>query len=110
MRALRLADRINRHRPHPSVQRGLGLYQEHRSEAALSRLKALAGAQAWVLRDGQLVRCPTRSWSPGDIVRLEAGDRIPADGTLFDARGVMVDESILTGESVPVDKDNDARR
>ncbi len=86
----------------------LGLYQEHRSEAALSRLRALAGARAWVLRDGQLVHCPTRELVPGDVVRLEAGDRIPADGTLFDARGVMVDESILTGESVPVDKDNDA--
>ncbi len=86
----------------------LGLYQEHRSEAALSRLRALAGARAWVLRDGQLVHCPTRQLVPGDVVRLEAGDRIPADGTLFDARGVMIDESILTGESVPVDKDSDA--
>ena len=87
---------------------GLGLYQEHRSEAALSRLKALAGARAWVLRDGQLVRRPTREIVPGDVVRLEAGDRVPADGTLFEARGVMVDESILTGESVPVDKVSDA--
>jgi Ca2+-transporting ATPase len=86
----------------------LGLYQEQRSEAALSRLKALAGPQAWVLRDGQLVRCPTRELVPGDIVRLEAGDRIPADGMLRDAHGVMVDESTLTGESVPVDKDSRA--
>ena len=84
----------------------LGLYQEQRSEAALSHLKALAGAQAWVFRDGQLVRRPTRELVPGDIVRVEAGDRIPADGSLLDARGAMVDESVLTGESVPVDKDN----
>lgn len=82
----------------------LGLYQEQRSEAALARLKALAGAQAWVLRDGELVRLPTQALVPGDSVRLEAGDRIPADGTLQDARGAMLDESILTGESVPVDK------
>src|SRR5687768_9404502 len=70
----------------------LGLYQEQRSEAALSHLKALAGAQAWVFRDGQLVRRPTRELVPGDLVRVEAGDRIPADGSLLDARGVMVDE------------------
>ncbi len=82
----------------------LGLYQEQRSEAALAHLKALAGAQAWVLRDGHLVRLPTRALVPGDRVRLEAGDRVPADGVLGDARGALVDESILTGESVPVDK------
>jgi Ca2+-transporting ATPase len=83
---------------------GLGLYQERRSEAALARLKALAGAQAWVLRDGHLVRLPTHEVVPDDWVRLEAGDRVPADGALVDAHGAMLDESILTGESVPVDK------
>ena len=82
----------------------LGLYQEQRSEAALARLKALAGAQAWVLRDGEFVRLPTHALVPGDWVRLEAGDRVPADGTLRDPHGAMFDESILTGESVPVDK------
>jgi Ca2+-transporting ATPase len=82
----------------------LGLYQEQRSEAALSRLKALAGAHAWVLRDGRLVHLPTHALVPADMVRLEAGDRVPADGTLVDATGAMLDESILTGESVPVDK------
>jgi len=82
----------------------LGLYQERRSEAALARLKALAGAHAWVLRDGRFVRIPTTELVPGDYVRLEAGDRVPADGTLKDAHGAMFDESILTGESVPVDK------
>ena len=82
----------------------LGLYQEHRSEAALTRLKALAGAHAWVVRDGHLVHLPVHVVVPGDRVRLEAGDRIPADGTLVAARGVMLDESLLTGESLPVDK------
>ena len=82
----------------------LGLYQEQRSEAALTRLKALAGAQAWILRGGQLVRLPSHAIVPGDSVRLEAGDRVPADGTLKDARGAMLDESILTGESIAVDK------
>jgi P-type Ca2+ transporter type 2C len=84
----------------------LGLYQEQRSEAALTRLKALAGAHTWVFRDGQLVRLPTAALVPGDRVRLEAGDRVPADGTLMDARGAMLDESILTGESIAVDKND----
>jgi Ca2+-transporting ATPase len=82
----------------------LGLYQERRSEAALKHLKALAAQQAWVLRDGHLVRLPSTDLVPGDWVRLEAGDRVPADGTLGDAHGAMFDEAILTGESVPVDK------
>ncbi|HET6495529.1 MAG TPA: HAD-IC family P-type ATPase, partial [Thermoleophilia bacterium] len=82
----------------------LGLYQEQRSEAALAHLKALAAAQAWVLRDGHLVRVPSTDLVPGDWVRLEAGDRVPADGALVETHGAMVDEAILTGESVPVDK------
>jgi Ca2+-transporting ATPase len=82
----------------------LGLYQERRSEAALARLKSLAAAQTWVMRDGQLVHLPSTDLVPGDWARLEAGDRIPADGLLTDSHGVLLDESILTGESVPVDK------
>jgi Ca2+-transporting ATPase len=82
----------------------LGLHQERRSESAMARLKTLAGARAWVLRDGHLAHLSTEDLVPGDWVRLEAGDRVPADGALVHARGVMLDESILTGESVPVDK------
>ena len=82
----------------------LGLYQEYRSEAALARLKVLAGAHAWVIRDGQLARLPSQALVPGDMVRLEAGDRVPADGTLRDASGTLLDESVLTGESIAVDK------
>jgi P-type Ca2+ transporter type 2C len=82
----------------------LGLYQEHRSEAALARLEALAGAHAWVLRDGEFARVPSEDVVPGDWVRLEAGDRVPADGMLRDPHGTRFDESVLTGESVPVDK------
>ena len=85
----------------------LGLHQEQRSEAALARLKTLAGAQAWVLRDGELVRLPTPVLVPGDWVRLEAGDRVPADGILRDSHGTLFDESTLTGESVPVDKNSE---
>jgi Ca2+-transporting ATPase len=82
----------------------LGLYQEQRSEAALARLKVLGGAQAWVMRDGQLVRLPTPALVPGDLVRLEAGDRVPADGLIVASHGALLDESVLTGESMPVDK------
>jgi Ca2+-transporting ATPase len=83
---------------------GLGLYQERRSEAALARLEALAGAQAWVFRDGRVARIPIEDIVPGDRVRLEAGDRVPADGALQQPHGAMLDESMLTGESVPIDK------
>jgi Ca2+-transporting ATPase len=82
---------------------GLGVYQEQRSEAALARLKAMAASQAWVWRDGALVHIPVRQIARGDLARIDAGDRIAADGRLLDA-GVLVDESVLTGESVPVDK------
>ncbi|WP_460171235.1 cation-translocating P-type ATPase [Thermus sp. FJN-A] len=84
---------------------GLGTLQERRSEDALRRLKALAEPLAWVLRDGTFRRLPSREIVPGDVVRLEAGDRIPADGVVREGRGLLVDESILTGESVPVEKE-----
>jgi Ca2+-transporting ATPase len=87
---------------------GLGVYQEHKSEAALARLKALALPQVWVLRDGRLAQISTRELVPGDVLRVEAGDRVPADGALIEAQGVrpdvLVDESLLTGESLPVEK------
>ena len=86
---------------------GLGVYQEGKAEAALQRLKALAAALVWVMRDGKLVHLPATELVPGDVARVEAGDRVPADGLLREAQGVMVDESILTGESVPVDKELD---
>jgi P-type Ca2+ transporter type 2C len=86
---------------------GLGVFQEYRAEAALGRLQSLAAPRVWALRDGQLVHIPSSELVPGDFVRLEAGDRVPADGRVLDTVGIMVDESILTGESVPVDKAKD---
>ncbi|MGE5336206.1 MAG: cation-translocating P-type ATPase [Gemmatimonadota bacterium] len=85
---------------------GFGVFQERKAEAALARLQSLASASAWALRDGELRRIPAQELVPDDVVRLEAGDRIPADAKLLDA-ALMVDESIVTGESVPVDKDVD---
>jgi Ca2+-transporting ATPase len=84
---------------------GLGVYQESKAEAALARLKGLAASLVWVARDGQLIHLPSHQLVPGDVLRLEAGDRVPADGKLLEAQGVMVDESVLTGESVPVEKE-----
>ncbi len=57
------------------------------------------------MRDDKLQHLAGTELVPGDVVRVEAGDRIPADGALLEAEGVMVDESILTGESTPVDKE-----
>ena len=83
---------------------GLGAYQEAKAEAALARLKALATPYVWVKRDGALVQVASPDLVPGDLARVEAGDRIPADG-IYEAGGeLQADESILTGESLPVAK------
>lgn len=82
----------------------LGTVQEHRSERALAELKAMAAPLAWALRDGRLARIPSHDIVPGDVIRVEAGERVPADGRLLEVLGVMVDEAVLTGESIPVDK------
>lgn len=83
---------------------GLGVFQEYRAEAAIARLKSLAAHKVWTLRDGKPVHIPSGEIVPGDVVRLEAGDRVPADGRLIESAGIIVDESILTGESIPVAK------
>ncbi|MBS0232785.1 MAG: cation-translocating P-type ATPase [Proteobacteria bacterium] len=90
-----------------SLNAGLGAYQEGKAEEALARLKALAKPSAWVVRDGVLLQIPARDLVPGDLARVEAGDRVPADGVLAKGLGVMVDESIVTGESLPIEKDID---
>lgn len=83
---------------------GLGMFQEHRSERALAQLRALISPVVWAVRDGKLVQIPSRDLVPGDMVRIEAGERVPADGPLVDGIGVLVDEAVLTGESLPVEK------
>lgn len=86
------------------VTLGLTLYQEGRSEQAITRLRDLSSPRALVIRDGQRVRIPGREVVRGDLVVLSEGDRVPADGVLIEASGLMVDESLLTGEAVPVRK------
>lgn len=84
---------------------GLGVYQESKSESALAKLKEMTTPLVWAMRDGKLVHLLITDLVPGDVVRIEAGDRISADGDLIEAQGTMVDESILTGESLPVEKE-----
>jgi Ca2+-transporting ATPase len=87
----------------------LGVLQEYRAEDALAELKKLAAPMVWVVRDGALAHLPAGGLVPGDRVRIEAGERVPADGTFAEALGVMIDESVLTGESVPVEKTEGGR-
>lgn len=82
----------------------LGELQESKAEEALAHLKALALPHVWLIRDGTLKSHSVTEVVPGDIARIEAGDRVPADGRLAEGNGVLADESILTGESLPVDK------
>lgn len=82
----------------------LGVWQEHKAESALEKLRALAAPMVWTLRDGTLVHLPSRALVPGDVIRLQAGDRVPADAALRTAENLAADESVLTGESLPVEK------
>ena len=83
---------------------GMTLYQEHKTERALEKLRDLASPRALVIRDGQQRRIPGRDVVRDDLFLLEEGDRVPADGVVVSATNLAVDESLLTGESVPVRK------
>ena len=82
----------------------IGYVQEGRAERALEAIRGMIDPHASVLRDGQRATIPAHEVVPGDIVLLEAGDRVPADIRLIRARNLRLDEAVLTGESVPVDK------
>ena len=86
----------------------LGFVQEYRAEKAMEALKRMATLQAKVVREGQVVSLPSSELVPGDLVLLEAGNAVPADMRLVETHTLRVDESALTGESVPVDKDEAA--
>jgi len=82
----------------------VGFLQEGKAERALGAIRDLIAPQATVVRGGERQVVPVPDLVPGDIVLLEAGDRVPADLRLLRARGLLIDEAPLTGESVPVEK------
>jgi P-type Mg2+ transporter len=83
----------------------LNAVQTHRSQRAAERLREDVAPRATALRDGEWVEILRRDLVPGDLIRLSAGDRIPADARLVEARDLHVHEAALTGESVPVEKE-----
>jgi len=83
----------------------LGFVQEYRAEQALEALKQMSAPVASVVRDGAEREIPAEQLVPGDIVKLEAGDRIPADGRLVETGALRMEEAALTGESAPARKD-----
>ncbi|NWF93321.1 MAG: cation-translocating P-type ATPase [Syntrophaceae bacterium] len=83
----------------------LGFVQEYRAERALEALKEMLSPTITVLREGKEEEIPSKEIVPGDLLLLEAGDKIPADGRLVESHSLRCDEASLTGESVPVGKD-----
>lgn len=82
----------------------MGFIQEYRAEKSLAELKKLAAPHARVIRDGQIEELSSDELVPGDILLLGTGDKVPADARILSTRGLQTDESLLTGESVPVSK------
>jgi len=92
------------------VVMGITLYQERKTERALEALRDLSSPRASVIRDGQQIRIAGREVVRGDLLLLREGDRVPADALLLHTTNLSVDESLLTGESVPVRKQDSGFR
>ena len=86
----------------------IGFFQEERASRAIAALRSLAAPMARVIREGRWRSIPSRDVVPGDVIELEAGDRVPADARLVRGSALRVQEAALTGESEPADKDADA--
>lgn len=82
----------------------IGYIQEGRAEQAMGAIRQMLSPRTAVLRDGRRVSIDSAEVVPGDVVLLEAGDRVPADMRLLEAAGLRIEEAVLTGESVPVEK------
>lgn len=87
------------------LQGVLGFVQEYRAEKSFEALRRMVSPKANLVRDGEVVVVDVREIVPGDLVLLEAGDRVPADGRVVESFGLSVDEAALSGESVPVHKE-----
>ncbi len=85
----------------------LGVFQESKAEQAIEALQKMSAATSKVLRDGKLIAVPSTQLVVGDIVILEAGDSVPADGRILECASLKIEEAALTGESVPVEKTAD---
>ncbi len=83
---------------------GIGYTREYRAARAVERLRSRVRARARVLRDGAIHHLPAREIVPGDVVLLAAGSLVPADARVLEATGLFVNQAVLTGESVPVEK------
>ncbi len=86
------------------INAAIGFYMELQAERSMNALKKLSAVPAKVLRENQLEEINAEEIVPGDIVYIEAGDMIPADGRIIRASQIQIDESALTGESVPIEK------
>ena len=82
----------------------INFWQAYRSTQAAERLRSSVVPNATVLRDGTWIETPLRDIVPGDLFRLSAGDMVPADARLLESRDLSVQQSMLTGESLPADK------
>jgi H+-transporting ATPase len=82
----------------------VGFSEEHQAGKAIAALKAQLAIKARVLRNGKWVTPPARELVPGDVIRMRMGDIVPADARLLDGDPVQVDQSALTGESLPAEK------
>ena len=90
------------------VNAALGVYQENKAEKAIEALQEMAAATSRVMRDGKVQQIHSEDLVVGDVVLLEAGDAVPADGRLLESASLKIEEAALTGESVPVSKFIDA--
>jgi Ca2+-transporting ATPase len=82
----------------------IGFIQEYKAERAMEALRQMISSQADVVRDGKMISVPSEELVPGDMIYLEAGDRVPADGRIIEGTSLEVIEASLTGESLPVGK------
>src|SRR6266566_4954362 len=86
------------------VNSGIGIRQELKAKETLDQLALLVAPKAHVIRDGELTELRAEEVVPGDVIRVEPGDQLVADGVVVSSRGLTMDESILTGESEGVSK------